>query len=80
MQRRAEAQRNVLPDRGGAIPGFANHFTVTPNKTGTFIGRCTELCGVYHSRMLFKIKIVTPTQFKTWVHQQQAAQATGGVQ
>lgn len=62
------------------VPGFANHFAVTANKTGTFIGRCTELCGVYHSRMLFRIKIVTPAQFRTWIHQQQTAQTSGGVQ
>jgi cytochrome c oxidase subunit II len=61
------------------IPGFANHFAITAIKTGTWIGRCTELCGVYHSRMLFTIKIVTPAQFKTWIHRQQALQ-TGGVQ
>ena len=54
------------------VPGFANHFAVTPTKTGSFIGRCTELCGVYHSRMLFRIKIVTPAQFRTWIPAQQA--------
>lgn len=63
------------------IPGYANHFQVTPIKTGTFIGRCTELCGVFHSRMLFTLKIVTPAQFRTWIHQQQALQsAPGGAQ
>jgi cytochrome c oxidase subunit II len=64
------------------IPGFANHFAVTAIKTGRFIGRCTELCGVYHSRMLFQVRIVTPAQFKTWIHGQQALQrsAPGGVQ
>jgi cytochrome c oxidase subunit 2 len=64
------------------IPGFANHFAVTAIKTGTSIGRCTELCGVYHSRMLFQVKIVTPAQFKQWIHRQQALQssASGGVQ
>jgi cytochrome c oxidase subunit II len=64
------------------IPGFANHFAVTAIKTGTFIGRCTELCGVYHSRMLFTVKIVKPAQFNQWIHRQQALQssATGGVQ
>jgi cytochrome c oxidase subunit II len=57
------------------IPGHPNHFQVTPDKTGTFIGRCTELCGLYHSRMLFKVRIVTPAQFSQWIHAQQAAQA-----
>ncbi|HEX9539742.1 MAG TPA: cytochrome c oxidase subunit II, partial [Streptosporangiaceae bacterium] len=56
------------------IPGHPNHFEVTPIKTGTFTGRCTELCGVYHSRMLFTVKIVTPAQFRQWISAQQQAQ------
>ncbi len=60
------------------VPGFSNKFTVTPIKTGSFIGRCTELCGVFHSRMLFKIKIVTPAQFRTWIQRQQAQQSSSG--
>ncbi|MGO9077828.1 MAG: cytochrome c oxidase subunit II [Streptosporangiaceae bacterium] len=63
------------------IPGHPNHFQVTPTKTGTFYGHCSELCGLYHSRMLFELKIVTPAQFTAWVHAQQAHQnATGGAQ
>lgn len=63
------------------IPGYANRFTVTPIRTGTFIGRCSELCGVYHSRMLFRVRIVTPAQFRQWIHAQQAQQiASGGAQ
>ena len=58
------------------IPGHPNHFSVTATKTGTFIGHCSELCGLYHSRMLFTVKIVTPAQFHTWVSQEQAAQSS----
>ena len=58
------------------IPGHPNHFVVTTTRTGTFIGRCTELCGLYHSRMLFKVRIVTPAQFSQWIHAQQVAQQT----
>lgn len=64
------------------IPGHPNHFEVTPDRTGSFIGHCTELCGLYHSRMLFIVRIVTPATFSHWVHQQQAQQtkaAAGGV-
>jgi cytochrome c oxidase subunit 2 len=60
------------------IPGYANRFTVTTVKTGTFIGHCSELCGVYHSRMLFRVKIVTPAQFRVWIHAQQAQQSSSG--
>jgi cytochrome c oxidase subunit 2 len=58
------------------IPGHPNHFQVNPTRTGTFIGHCTELCGLYHSRMLFTVKIVTPAQFRQWISAQQALQRT----
>jgi cytochrome c oxidase subunit 2 len=60
------------------IPGHPNHFEVTPTRTGTFIGHCSELCGLYHSRMLFRVKIVTPAQFSQWIHTQQALQERSG--
>jgi cytochrome c oxidase subunit 2 len=60
------------------IPGHPNHFEVMPTTTGTWIGRCTELCGLYHSRMLFRVKIVTPAQFSQWIHTQQALQQRSG--
>jgi cytochrome c oxidase subunit 2 len=72
-----EFKRDVLPDH-------PNHFEVTPDKTGTFTGRCSELCGLYHSRMLFTLKIVTPQQFRQWITTQQTQQAlqnaSGGAQ
>jgi cytochrome c oxidase subunit 2 len=40
------------------VPGLHNHFSITPTREGTFEGRCAELCGVYHSRMLFNVKVV----------------------
>jgi cytochrome c oxidase subunit II len=67
------------------IPGHPNHFEVIPTQVSDplhpFIGRCTELCGVYHSRMLFQVKIVTQAQFRQWITAQQAQQtASGGAQ
>jgi cytochrome c oxidase subunit 2 len=58
------------------IPGHPNHFEVTLTKTGTFIGHCSELCGLYHSRMLFTLKVVTPAQFQQWIASRQAASKT----
>lgn len=45
------------------VPGRNNHFGVTPTRLGTFEGRCAELCGLYHSKMLFTVKVVTPEQY-----------------
>jgi cytochrome c oxidase subunit II len=58
------------------IPGHPNHFEITATQTGTFTGHCSELCGVYHSRMLFTMKIVTHAEFQQWIAQQQATQNT----
>lgn len=46
------------------IPGHTNAFQVTPNKEGTFLGKCAELCGVDHSRMLFNVKVVSPERYE----------------
>ena len=45
------------------IPGKDNHFVLTPTREGTFDGRCAELCGVYHSRMLFNVKVVDQGEY-----------------
>jgi cytochrome c oxidase subunit 2 len=58
------------------IPGHPNHFEVTLTKTGTYIGHCSELCGLYHSRMLFELKVVTPQQFRQWVTAQEKSTNT----
>ena len=60
------------------LPGHPNHFAITATRTGTEIGRCSELCGVYHSRMLFRIKIVTKAQFHAWISAQQRLQSAAG--
>ncbi|GHJ28980.1 MULTISPECIES: aa3-type cytochrome oxidase subunit II [Streptomyces] len=46
------------------IPGHTNRFEVTPNREGTFRGKCAELCGVDHSRMLFNVKVVSPERYQ----------------
>ncbi|SCK25083.1 cytochrome c oxidase subunit 2 [Streptomyces sp. WMMB 322] len=46
------------------IPGHVNRFEVTPSKEGTYLGKCAELCGVDHSRMLFNVKVVSPERYQ----------------
>ncbi len=40
------------------VPGRDNTFTLTTTDPGTYEGRCSELCGIYHSRMLFDVEVV----------------------
>ncbi|MDA8118348.1 MAG: cytochrome c oxidase subunit II [Actinomycetota bacterium] len=53
-----------------ALPGVTNYFDLTPNKLGTFVGRCSQLCGLYHAEMLFSVRVVTPAQFTAWLNSQ----------
>ena len=41
-----------------------NHFQVTATVQGDYRGKCYELCGVYHSRMLFNVRIVSDSEFQ----------------
>jgi cytochrome c oxidase subunit 2 len=40
---------------------------------GDYRGKCYELCGVYHSRMLFNVKVVSPEDFDTYLEGLQEA-------
>ncbi|WP_230976377.1 MULTISPECIES: cytochrome c oxidase subunit II [Georgenia] len=40
------------------IPGNTNVFQVTPQEIGSYQGKCAELCGEFHSEMLFNVEVV----------------------
>ena len=45
------------------FPGHTTSFQVTPTKEGTYKGKCAELCGEYHSDMLFVVKVVSQEEY-----------------
>lgn len=45
------------------FPGHSTSFEVTPTKEGTYRGKCAELCGEYHSDMLFNVKVVSQQEY-----------------
>ena len=45
------------------IPGQPNTFEIVPTKEGSFDGRCAELCGQDHARMLFNVDVVPPAEY-----------------
>ena len=49
------------------VPGRANTFSFTPTVVGTFEGRCAELCGAYHSRMLFDVEVVSAEEYAEYL-------------
>jgi len=54
------------------IPSRINRFQVVPTQTGTFAGRCAELCGAYHAYMLFQVKIVSQREYDAHLAQLKA--------
>ena len=46
------------------IPGRVNKFQVVPDQIGTFTGKCAELCGAYHSEMLFQVAVVSEADYQ----------------
>jgi cytochrome c oxidase subunit II len=59
------------------IPGIRNKFQVVPTQTGTFRGKCAELCGEYHSQMLFNVKVVSQADYDAHIQQLRALGQTG---
>ncbi len=53
--------------RMDVVPGRDNRFQVTTTETGTFAGKCYELCGAYHSRMLFEVEIVSQDEYDAYL-------------
>jgi cytochrome c oxidase subunit 2 len=52
------------------VPGRTNSFQVTLDKqsgTHVYSGKCTEFCGVDHSRMLFTVKVMPKAEYDAWL-------------
>jgi cytochrome c oxidase subunit II len=49
------------------VPGRANSFSFTPTREGSYAGKCAELCGTYHSRMLFNVEIVSAEEYDAYL-------------
>ena len=60
-----------------AVPGRAASVTVTPTEAGEFTGRCAELCGVGHNRMLFTVKVVEQDAYDAHLAELARAGSTG---
>jgi cytochrome c oxidase subunit 2 len=61
------------------IPGIENKFQVVPNKIGDYKGKCAELCGEYHSEMLFNVKVVSVTDYQAHIAELKANGQSGSL-
>jgi cytochrome c oxidase subunit II len=49
------------------IPGRHNSLQMKPTTEGLFAGKCAELCGTYHSAMLFNVHVVSENEYNTYL-------------
>jgi cytochrome c oxidase subunit 2 len=72
-----------LAGKTDLIPNRVNETWLDPHETGLFLGQCAQYCGTQHAKMLLRVYVDRPEDFKVWVSgQQQPAnedekQATG---
>jgi len=45
---------------------------ISSKEPETFRGACYELCGLYHGRMIFRVAIVSPSDYKSYVKELEA--------
>jgi cytochrome c oxidase subunit 2 len=50
-----------------AIPGVTNEFDLTFDKTGLFHGQCTQFCGLQHTDMVFRVRVVSQGEYQSWL-------------
>lgn len=60
-----------------AIPGFTNRFDLTFDQVGTYPGQCAQFCGVAHADMLFDVRVVSDSEFESWLRVNRAASGGG---
>ena len=45
------------------LPGKTNYMTFTPTEIGEYRGKCAELCGEYHSMMMFNVEVLSQEDY-----------------
>jgi len=58
-----------------AVPGRLNETWFRAEKTGTYYGQCSEICGIRHAFMPIRVEVVEPDAFASWVSEAQAEYA-----
>ena len=58
-------KRDVFP---AATKNQNNVFQLRPEVEGSYVGRCAELCGTYHSQMNFEMRVVSPSDYQRYLN------------
>lgn len=56
------------------VPGHVTHVHYTPDKVGEYTLECNQICGLNHTGMIAKVRVVPQAEYTAWMQQQLAAQ------
>ncbi|UWF76756.1 MULTISPECIES: aa3-type cytochrome oxidase subunit II [Microbacterium] len=59
--------------------GKDNTWSFTPTRVGEYDGKCAELCGEYHSMMLFNVKVVEQDEYEDYLDSLREEGNTGDI-
>lgn len=59
-----------LAGKQDVVPGRDNHLTIEATDPGTYVGQCTEYCGLSHANMRMRVVAQSPPDFQAWLQQQ----------
>ncbi len=64
-----------LNGKKDAVPGRISPLMLNADEPGTYVGQCTEFCGLSHAYMRQRVVALPEDQFEDWLaHQQESAQ------
>jgi cytochrome c oxidase subunit II len=61
-----------LNGKTDAVPGRRHPLTINADEPGTYVGQCTEYCGLSHAYMRQRVVALPEDEFEAWLDDQQA--------
>ncbi len=60
----------ALNGKKDAVPGRTHHLTLEADEPGTYVGQCTEYCGLSHAYMRMSVRAVPQAEYDAWISDQ----------
>ena len=61
----------ALNGKKDAVPGRIHELAINADEPGTYVGQCTEYCGLSHGYMRQRVIALTPDEFDDWLADQE---------
>jgi len=59
-----------LAGKTDLIPNRTNEMWLDPHEPGMYLGQCAQYCGTQHAKMLLRVYVDSPEQFRKWAAEQ----------